>query len=195
MLNHVGGPLGIGAYAGRRDEVFAAWAASIRDAGGLPERLRQARRPGHARSTASASTSGRSRRPRRRSRPPGGPTSRPASRRSAPTAACSRATSRSTRARTATPSSGTPAKARAGRERDRADGALQRHRGALLPPRPARSLTPRRVTVIDSDPGTDDAIALFLALASPELECGWSPSPAAMSGCTTRCAMPAPWWG
>ena len=30
-LDHVGGPLGIGAYAGRRDEVFAQWAASIHE--------------------------------------------------------------------------------------------------------------------------------------------------------------------
>ena len=30
VLNHVGGPLGIGAYAGKRDEVFAAWQRSIR---------------------------------------------------------------------------------------------------------------------------------------------------------------------
>jgi L-fuconolactonase len=30
VLNHVGGPIGIGAYAGRRNEVFANWAASIR---------------------------------------------------------------------------------------------------------------------------------------------------------------------
>jgi predicted TIM-barrel fold metal-dependent hydrolase len=29
-LNHVGGPLAIGAYAGKRDEVFAKWSASIR---------------------------------------------------------------------------------------------------------------------------------------------------------------------
>ena len=29
-LNHVGGPLGIGVYAGKRDEVFAQWSASIR---------------------------------------------------------------------------------------------------------------------------------------------------------------------
>lgn len=29
-LNHVGGPLGIGRYAGKRDEVFAAWSKSIR---------------------------------------------------------------------------------------------------------------------------------------------------------------------
>jgi predicted TIM-barrel fold metal-dependent hydrolase len=30
VLNHVGGPIGIGPYAGRRDEVFASWAASIK---------------------------------------------------------------------------------------------------------------------------------------------------------------------
>lgn len=29
MLDHVGGPLGIGPYAGRRDEVFAQWAGDI----------------------------------------------------------------------------------------------------------------------------------------------------------------------
>jgi pimeloyl-ACP methyl ester carboxylesterase/predicted TIM-barrel fold metal-dependent hydrolase len=36
VLNHVGGPLGIGRYAGRRDEVFAAWRAAIRDLAGCP---------------------------------------------------------------------------------------------------------------------------------------------------------------
>ena len=30
VLDHVGGPLGIRGYAGRRDEIFAGWAASIR---------------------------------------------------------------------------------------------------------------------------------------------------------------------
>jgi L-fuconolactonase len=30
VLNHVGGPLALGSYAGRRDEVFADWSASIR---------------------------------------------------------------------------------------------------------------------------------------------------------------------
>ena len=30
VLDHVGGPLGIGAYRGRRDEMFPGWAASIR---------------------------------------------------------------------------------------------------------------------------------------------------------------------
>ena len=31
VLNHVGGPIGIGPYAGHRDEVFAAWSAAMRD--------------------------------------------------------------------------------------------------------------------------------------------------------------------
>ena len=30
VLNHVGGPIGIGAYAGKREEVFAAWAAGVK---------------------------------------------------------------------------------------------------------------------------------------------------------------------
>jgi len=30
-LNHIGGPLAIGSYAGRRDEIFATWAKSIRE--------------------------------------------------------------------------------------------------------------------------------------------------------------------
>ena len=36
VLNHVGGPLGIGAYAGKRDEVFPAWAASIKALAACP---------------------------------------------------------------------------------------------------------------------------------------------------------------
>lgn len=36
MLDHVGGPLGIGPYAGKRDEVFAAWAADIREIATCP---------------------------------------------------------------------------------------------------------------------------------------------------------------
>jgi predicted TIM-barrel fold metal-dependent hydrolase len=36
VLNHFGGPIGIGAYAGRRDEVFAAWRAAIRDLATCP---------------------------------------------------------------------------------------------------------------------------------------------------------------
>jgi L-fuconolactonase len=30
VLNHIGGPLGIGVYSGKRDEVFRRWAFSIR---------------------------------------------------------------------------------------------------------------------------------------------------------------------
>jgi L-fuconolactonase len=36
VLDHVGGPIGIGPYAGRRDEVFAAWRGSIRELAGCP---------------------------------------------------------------------------------------------------------------------------------------------------------------
>ncbi len=36
VLDHVGGPLGIGGYAGRRDEVFAQWRASIRALAACP---------------------------------------------------------------------------------------------------------------------------------------------------------------
>ena len=31
VLNHIGAPLGVGPYAGRRDEVFATWSASMRE--------------------------------------------------------------------------------------------------------------------------------------------------------------------
>jgi predicted TIM-barrel fold metal-dependent hydrolase len=36
MLDHVGGPLGIGPYAGRRDEIFQTWRQSIRALAGCP---------------------------------------------------------------------------------------------------------------------------------------------------------------
>jgi L-fuconolactonase len=36
LLNHVGGPLGIGPYAGKRDEVFALWKAGIEDLAARP---------------------------------------------------------------------------------------------------------------------------------------------------------------
>ncbi|HEY1297047.1 MAG TPA: amidohydrolase family protein [Chloroflexota bacterium] len=36
VLNHVGGPLGIGAYSGRKDEVFESWSKSIRNLAGCP---------------------------------------------------------------------------------------------------------------------------------------------------------------
>jgi len=36
VLNHVGGPLAIGAYAGRRENIFSGWAASIRGLAACP---------------------------------------------------------------------------------------------------------------------------------------------------------------
>jgi L-fuconolactonase len=36
VLDHLGGPLGIGPYAGRRDEVLAGWRQSIRDVAACP---------------------------------------------------------------------------------------------------------------------------------------------------------------
>jgi len=36
VLNHVGGPLGIGPYAGRRDEIFAAWSRDIKELATCP---------------------------------------------------------------------------------------------------------------------------------------------------------------
>lgn len=36
VLNHVGGPLGIGVYAGKRDEMLTQWSASIRDLATCP---------------------------------------------------------------------------------------------------------------------------------------------------------------
>jgi predicted TIM-barrel fold metal-dependent hydrolase len=36
VLNHVGGPIAIGPYAGKRDEAFAAWRAGIQQVAGFP---------------------------------------------------------------------------------------------------------------------------------------------------------------
>ncbi len=36
VLNHLGGPLGVGPYEGRRAEVFAAWSASMKDLAKFP---------------------------------------------------------------------------------------------------------------------------------------------------------------
>jgi L-fuconolactonase len=36
VLDHVGGPIGLGPYAGKRDEVFAAWSEKIRELAGCP---------------------------------------------------------------------------------------------------------------------------------------------------------------
>lgn len=36
VIDHVGGPIGIGPYAGRRDEVFAEWSVAMRELAGCP---------------------------------------------------------------------------------------------------------------------------------------------------------------
>jgi predicted TIM-barrel fold metal-dependent hydrolase len=36
VLDHVGGPIGVGPYAGKRDEVFADWSGKIRELAGCP---------------------------------------------------------------------------------------------------------------------------------------------------------------
>jgi L-fuconolactonase len=36
VLDHVGGAIGLGRYAGKRDEVFAAWTANIRELAACP---------------------------------------------------------------------------------------------------------------------------------------------------------------
>ncbi len=36
VLNHVGGPIGIGPYAGRRDEIFKSWSRDIKELAGCP---------------------------------------------------------------------------------------------------------------------------------------------------------------
>ena len=36
VLDHVGGPIGLGRYTGRRDKVFAAWSASIKELANCP---------------------------------------------------------------------------------------------------------------------------------------------------------------
>ena len=47
VLNHVGGLLGVGPYAGKREEIFDGWKRAMRDGRGLPERGGQAGRVGH----------------------------------------------------------------------------------------------------------------------------------------------------
>jgi predicted TIM-barrel fold metal-dependent hydrolase len=36
VLDHVGGAIGLGSYASKRDEVFAAWSAKIRQLAACP---------------------------------------------------------------------------------------------------------------------------------------------------------------
>ena len=47
VLDHLGGPLGIGRYAGHRDEIMAQWRIDMAELADLPERQRQARRDRH----------------------------------------------------------------------------------------------------------------------------------------------------
>ena len=101
VLDHCGGPVGIGRYANRRDEVFPVWKASIQESRDVP--------------TSSSSwaawrcgcsdmifTSDRCHPRRRMWRRHGDPTSRAASRRSVRRGPCSRAISRRTRDSAAT---------------------------------------------------------------------------------------------
>ncbi len=98
VLDHCGGPIGVGGYANRREEIFKGWKASIQDIakcrnvvvklGGLAMKLLGY--DFHERAEA-AIVGG-------RSPPRGGPISRPASKPSARSAACSKATFRPTRA-------------------------------------------------------------------------------------------------
>ena len=48
VMNHVGGPIGLGRYKGKRDEAFADWNASIRRAGVMSQRPCEAGWPRHA---------------------------------------------------------------------------------------------------------------------------------------------------
>jgi predicted TIM-barrel fold metal-dependent hydrolase len=111
VLNHFGGPLGVGPY--KRDEVFPGWRAEIKALSQCPNVY--VKLGGLAMIVNAFDFHlARCRRHRVRWPMPGGPMSTLASRTSARTAACSKATSRSTRARAAirccsTPSSGSRA--------------------------------------------------------------------------------------
>ena len=48
VLDHCGGPIGIGSYANRREEIFPRWKASIQDIAQMPQRRGEARRPSDA---------------------------------------------------------------------------------------------------------------------------------------------------
>jgi hypothetical protein len=97
VLDHCGGPVGIGRFAGRRDDVFPVWKASIQEIAKCPNVVVKL---GGLACACSATTfiCGQSRRPRRKRLPRGAPISKPASRRSGLIDACSKATSRPTRA-------------------------------------------------------------------------------------------------
>jgi L-fuconolactonase len=108
VLDHVGGPIAIGAYAGKHKEIFPGWVASIKTLAACPNvyvklgglGMRMGGFGFHERPEPHR---------QRCSQPHGVPTSRPASMHSGRRDACSRATFRSTRAPTAIRCSGTPA--------------------------------------------------------------------------------------
>jgi Amidohydrolase len=94
IMGHVGGVLGYGPYAGRKDEVFAAWKRSMTDLAACPNIV--VKLGGMMRRLAAFDYGAPPRRLLPSSWPDiGDPICRPASNCSAPTAACSRATSRS----------------------------------------------------------------------------------------------------
>ena len=99
ILDHLGGPLGIGPYAGRRDEVLAEWRAVDGRGRRVRQRRAQARRHRHGDLRDAAGTSERRGVPSSSSSRRGASRSAGASRRSAPSAACSSRTSPSTRCR------------------------------------------------------------------------------------------------
>jgi L-fuconolactonase len=101
VIDHLGGPLGVGPYAGRRQEAFAEWRKGFRLLAELPNTVVKSAVLVCG-STASVSTSAPRRHPRKISPMHGAITSMKPSPCSARAAACSRAIFRSTRDPTAT---------------------------------------------------------------------------------------------
>ncbi len=97
VLDHCGGPVGLGRFAGRREETFPVWKASILEAAKCPNVV--VKLGGLAMRLLGFDFHEREMPPSRNRCPPrGGPISKPASRPSVPLAACSKATFRLTRA-------------------------------------------------------------------------------------------------
>ena len=106
ILNHVGGILGVGPYAGHREEIFSTWRTHIAELAKCPNVNMKLGGLGMV-SVGFDFMSAMCRRRRKTLPLHGGLISRPASRRSVSTAACSRAISRRTSSRAVTPSCGT----------------------------------------------------------------------------------------
>src|SRR5205085_2610459 len=107
ILNHVGGPLGIGPYANKKEETFAQWKTGIAELGKC-QNVSSSSAGSACCSACLISTRVRRLRLRRSWRVPISPTSTIASRRSAQIAECSRATSRRTASARATLCCGMP---------------------------------------------------------------------------------------